>query len=200
MKKIVFLLGLCFVGSVQAMVAPEIFDYEPTCPKDKPFIQVIPERGTECQSCDSLRGLMLKKESDCQRCPHRERTGNGECRLKKCPATAPYYESKWNWSGCKNCQDEPTHITKDECLQCPNMRWVEGLNLCAPNKKGVIYYDGESLGQGRLIGGVLPYSFPCDNSKKEKAIRAGREECCLCPHTKFQDGWCYSDQKGNSNG
>jgi len=213
MKKIVLLFILFFSYPSWALVAPEIYMVDKTCPKDSPFKLAVwhynngngyytPIESGTCISCDTTKGLMLSDEKECGVCPNRTTQGindiisKTQCRLKKCPSDKPFYEEKWNWSGCKACEDMPTHITKEECSKCSNMRWVAEMKLCAPNKKGVIYYNGESLDHGHLVGGMLPYAYACDNHRNEVAIRAGKEECAQCPHTTFKDGWCYFNQKG----
>lgn len=213
MKKILFCLVAFFMVSAQALVAPEMYMVDSTCPKDSPFKRAVwhnyqgREGGYytplgECISCDSTKAFMLINPDDCDICPNRTTQGiddilsKRQCRLKQCPKEKPFYEEKWNWSGCKSCEDNPTHITKKECNQCPNMRWVDGLELCAPDKKGILYYSGESLGRGHLIGGMLPYTYSCGEDRGEKALRTGKLECARCPQTEFKDNWCYLHKQG----
>ena len=218
MKKAILACTLLLPFSAAALVAPEKYMADSSCPKNAPFkhAQWNNYEGRdggyytpygECISCHTTKAFMLVNAEECNLCPNRT-VDNKDifggwistdyCRLKECPPDKPFYEENWNWSGCKSCQDEPKHIKKDECAQCPNMRWVEGVG-CAPDKSDRLYYDVTALSQNgvedHLVGGSPPYVIRCEDIRKrsefEKAVKTSPEECAHCPNTDMKDGWCY---------
>ena len=223
MKNFFFLIVLFFNLSCQALVAPEHYMADPTCPQNAPFkrAQWHNYEGRdggyytpygECISCDTTKALMLTDSDECGLCANRTADTTDifggwitmhYCRLKECPPDKPFYEEKWNWSGCKSCLDEPSHIRKEECVQCPNMRWVKDLG-CAPDKPNRIYYSGTALtADGReisLVGGSFPYILKCQDIPKrlsvETAIKTSAEECAKCSNTYMKDGWCHLKKGG----
>ncbi|MBQ4471987.1 MAG: hypothetical protein II942_01910 [Alphaproteobacteria bacterium] len=207
MKKVFFTLVLLSSFPCLSMVAPEEYMVDPSCPKNAPFKYASwndYEDGDDdgyyapqgkCISCNSPQGLMLINEADCKLCPNRI-MDNGYCRLKKCPTDKPFYEEKWNWSGCKSCADQPTNITKEECAKCPSMRWLSDVKKCAPNEANFIYYDGEECSETgqrfHLLGGMSPYRFSCQNFTSDfaRGIVVSAEECAKCPNTYMKNGCC----------
>ena len=217
MKKIFFIL-LLFSCPAWALVAPRLYMVDLSCPKNAPFRETQwhnyenKEGGYytpvgNCISCDTTKGLMMMDAKDCALCPNRTTESvdtiagfitSNYCRLKKCPQDKPFYEEDWNWSGCKNCQDKPKHIKKEECEQCPNMRWVEGAG-CAPEKNGRMYYNGTFLtAEGmkmHMDGGSAPFDIDCDSGtwKQCEAVKTSEQECKKCPFTYMKNGFCHMD-------
>ena len=218
MKKLFFVL-LFLSCPVWALVAPRVYMVDPSCPKKAPFREgkwhnyedregghYTPSSG-KCISCDTTKALMLADAKDCDLCPNRTVESvdtipgfisSNYCRLKKCPENKPFYEENWNWSGCKNCQDEPKHIKKEECEQCPNMRWIEGSG-CAPDKADKMYYNGGILfpngAKDYLVGGSPPFAIECDSEKWQlcEAVETSEKECSKCSYTYMKDGFCHMD-------
>ena len=217
MKKLLFAL-LLLSQPVWALVPPRKYMADSSCPQDAPFRECYWNNykhrkggyykpSGECISCDTTRALMLVDKKDCDLCPNRTMESvdtlpglytSNYCRLKECPPHKPFYEEHWNWSGCKNCKDEPKHIKKEECEQCPNMRWVEGAG-CAPDKPGKMYYTGRLLTaagvEHGMVGGSSPYSIECDSHEWQRcdAVKTSEQECQKCPYTYMKDGFCHMD-------
>ena len=213
MKKLFFLL-LLFSCPVWALVEPHLYVMDPACPKNAPFKRGKwhESRGGEyytpignCISCDTIKALMLVDAKDCDLCPNRTVESvdtlpgfitSNYCRLKVCPPEKPFYEEDWNMSGCKNCQDKPRHIKKEECAQCPNMRWVADIG-CVPDKPNMMYYSGEKLDVDGVeihisVGSDL-YIRACDPKEWQDchALKTSEEECKKCPFTYMKKGFCY---------
>ena len=214
MKKALFTVTLFFSFSVSALMAPRFYVADSTCPKNAPF----KEAGGfgDCISCGTTKALMMEDAKECDLCPNRtvkkEDSFGGwiqtnYCHLKKCPPNKPFYEENWNWSGCKSCQDEPKHIKKEECKQCPNMHWIEfkthegniKQGYCVPNKKNKIYHSMDFLTKEGYIsgidGGTAPFESDCDNPHVKNwgavAVETSKEECAKCSNIYMKNGWCY---------
>ena len=221
MKKLLMVFLLMSSLPSVALVAPRKYIADSSCPKEAPFKEMgwnfdeddgekYLETHGDCISCNTTRALMLENPKDCDLCPNRTVNEVGElggwiqtnyCRLKKCPPDKPFYEEKWNWSGCKSCEDKPTLITKEECDQCPNMRWVVGSNFCAPNLSDRVYHGSrwEIITNGkksteRLTGGMVPFSTKCTELTPDYGIGVSAKECSYCSNTYMKDGFCFGKE------
>lgn len=205
MRRVLFALALLCASSALALVAPEEYSIDPTCPQNAPFSSI----NRRCVSCDTPRALMLEDPKDCAVC--RNRTVDNVdsfggwitshyCRLKKCPKDKPFYEEKWNSSGCKSCEDEPTFITKEQCDKCQNMRWVKDANYCAPNLQDRVYHqngnvkiwrNGEVMYSVPMDGGMAPWSTSCTDLTPSYGMAVSPNECARCQNTYMKDGFCF---------
>ncbi len=206
MKKIVFTLLLFSSLSTFALLPPEMHMADPSCPKDAPFRRAEWNSKTyrndipygQCISCNDPRGLMMD-EADCAKCPNRTSVGFNDiisrthCRLKKCPPDKPAYAGAWNWEGCKTCDDADTLYTnKEDCAKCPNRRWVDVADVCAPRGDKDIYfketctYEPETIIEGRKRDPKID----CSQLSSTQGVITSAEECARCSNTRIENGCC----------
>ena len=225
MKKIVALGVLLFFSlPVFSATGPSVtYAFEAKCPADKPFVKSgevqvgrcskdVKTGKEECEvqfncvSCNSLKALlMLGNSEDCSKCPNRMLDESGKyCRLKECPSDKPFYEKA---SGCKSCADSPKFIKKEECEQCPGVRWVEvpdfgtvGIDsYCAPDLPDRVYHGFNRVQmteKGILVSPLYyrdPYFFTLCSELDGIAVSA--EECAHCPNAYMKDGFCFGNNK-----
>ena len=206
MKKIITISILLFASTAMAYF-PHGWAINPACPKDKPFQYFTgfdPNWKGNCLSCDDDQFFYASEKQCKETCPNRIWEGRKSpslhasyCR-KICPPDKPFFDLYEEQ--CKSCTEYPAYIKKDECLQCPNMRWVtldENYPVCLPKDALIAntygFIQNHSIVENIIIGprrlNTPPVTLPCHNDFVY--VYTSPEECAQCSNTYMQDGKCY---------
>ncbi len=187
MKKLFFLLLLCFSFPVLAI----------ECPADRPVVY----KG-KCLSCNSFFGVQDIEETECIKCSDREYI-DGDCviKCKKNEFRGLNQLGKYNW-WCNSCDHSYNTITtEEECRRCSEHIYVDG--FCVLKDKPMADHDCNFLNAVQVSPKICDLCPNRENTngycalKKcpDGMIKTDRLDCFACDN----DGDYYFVQQSVCN-